>query len=428
MSDARRLLEPILALHDRIRDSVVDACSRQATDELSAVDAEEASDTIYRIDRVSEDDAGRRSARSWRATSRSVSSPKDSPDGTMVLPRRCAGGGLSVARDRRSDRRHARNHVSEAQRVDSDRRRAESRRRDTRIRDIVLAVQTEIPLLKQHLCDQLWAVRGEGAWATRFNRITGEREPLAPHAVARRHDRARLREREPVLPRRARRARRDRRRDRDRGARRANRGEGRVFRGSVSLDGRPALRVDGGTRSLHRRHSSAAEADSRAARIAGALCCHPYDICTALIAEELGVIVTNAIGGPIDAPFDIESDVSWVGLRERRDSCERRARAAGGAEQARPAARALEPELTSMADQSLLDRRAGVVSRAPGRLDVMGGIADYSGAVVLQLPLDRATTVVLQQQDGAAVRCRDSSRRRVAALLIDLDTTRRRRA
>ena len=54
MSDVRRLLEPIRALHDRIRDSVVTACARQATEELATVDAEEPSDTIYRVDRVSE--------------------------------------------------------------------------------------------------------------------------------------------------------------------------------------------------------------------------------------------------------------------------------------------------------------------------------------------------------------------------------------
>ena len=34
-------------------------------------------------------------------------------------------------------------------------------------------------------------------------------------------------------------------------------------------------------------------------------------------------------------------------------------------------------------------------ARAPGRLDVMGGIADYSGSLVLQLPLAVATTVML---------------------------------
>ena len=40
--------------------------------------------------------------------------------------------------------------------------------------DIELAVQTEIPLVKQHLSDELWAVRGGGVSATRFNRVTGE--------------------------------------------------------------------------------------------------------------------------------------------------------------------------------------------------------------------------------------------------------------
>jgi galactokinase len=44
-----------------------------------------------------------------------------------------------------------------------------------------------------------------------------------------------------------------------------------------------------------------------------------------------------------------------------------------------------------------------IESRAPGRLDVMGGIADYSGALVLQLPLDRVATVTLQRQ--ASPRC-----------------------
>lgn len=36
------------------------------------------------------------------------------------------------------------------------------------------------------------------------------------------------------------------------------------------------------------------------------------------------------------------------------------------------------------------------VARAPGRLDVMGGIADYSGSLVLQLPLDVAAVVAVQ--------------------------------
>ncbi len=38
-----------------------------------------------------------------------------------------------------------------------------------------------------------------------------------------------------------------------------------------------------------------------------------------------------------------------------------------------------------------------VVARAPGRLDVMGGIADYSGSLVLQLPIREATFAAVQR-------------------------------
>ena len=38
-----------------------------------------------------------------------------------------------------------------------------------------------------------------------------------------------------------------------------------------------------------------------------------------------------------------------------------------------------------------------VVARAPGRLDVMGGIADYSGSEVLQMPIREAAIVLLQR-------------------------------
>ena len=39
------------------------------------------------------------------------------------------------------------------------------------------------------------------------------------------------------------------------------------------------------------------------------------------------------------------------------------------------------------------------IGRAPGRLDLMGGIADYSGALVLELPLSAATWVAVQTTD-----------------------------
>src|ERR1051325_2510583 len=53
--------------------------------------------------------------------------------------------------------------------------------------------------------------------------------------------------------------------------------------------------------------------------------------------------------------------------------------------------------------------RARIAGRAPGRLDVMGGIAYYSGARVLELPLACTTTAEVELQD--ARRCDVSSRR-----------------
>jgi galactokinase len=50
--------------------------------------------------------------------------------------------------------------------------------------------------------------------------------------------------------------------------------------------------------------------------------------------------------------------------------------------------------------RELFDTKADlIVSRAPGRLDVMGGIADYSGSHVLELPIAEATFVALQPND-----------------------------
>ena len=43
------------------------------------------------------------------------------------------------------------------------------------------------------------------------------------------------------------------------------------------------------------------------------------------------------------------------------------------------------------------------LARAPGRLDVMGGIADYSGSLVLELPIREATLVALQRDPDRRV-------------------------
>jgi hypothetical protein len=44
------------------------------------------------------------------------------------------------------------------------------------------------------------------------------------------------------------------------------------------------------------------------------LCVHPYDCATYLVAEEAGVILTDGLGNPLDAPLDCVSNVSWAGF------------------------------------------------------------------------------------------------------------------
>ncbi len=51
------------------------------------------------------------------------------------------------------------------------------------------------------------------------------------------------------------------------------------------------------------------------------------------------------------------------------------------------------------------------VARAPGRLDVLGGIADYSGGLVLELPLEAATLVAAQRRDDDLVAAVSDGRR-----------------
>ena len=50
-----------------------------------------------------------------------------------------------------------------------------------------------------------------------------------------------------------------------------------------------------------------------------------------------------------------------------------------------------------------------LLSRAPGRIDLMGGIADYSGSLVLQWPIAAATHVALQLQQTAMIQIRSLS-------------------
>ena len=128
----------------------------------------------------------------------------------------------------------------------------------TSLSDIELAVQTEIPLVKQHLSRPV--VGRAGRWRARAALQPADRRtgPLRLRPSAASEHRARLRDHRPLLSGRARRAGRDRRSDRARRTGTAARGQGALLRGSVRLDRRPAVRADRRARPLHRRPAAAA--------------------------------------------------------------------------------------------------------------------------------------------------------------------------
>ena len=48
-----------------------------------------------------------------------------------------------------------------------------------------------------------------------------------------------------------------------------------------------------------------------------AFACHPYDLCTTMLLEEAGGVVTDPWGDPLDCPLDTTTSVAWVGYANR---------------------------------------------------------------------------------------------------------------
>ena len=59
-------------------------------------------------------------------------------------------------------------------------------------------------------------------------------------------------------------------------------------------------------------------ADLRPLVVPSALACHPYDLCTSMLLELSGGVVTDPFGRPLDAPLDTTTAVAWVGYANRQ--------------------------------------------------------------------------------------------------------------
>lgn len=313
--EARELLEPIRRIHEEIRAAVVEACEEAAhaqSAHLAEIAEEAEGDTIYAVDRISEGRLVDLFEREVAPETPLVLIAEGLPGGQIVLPRgtreedavwRIIVDPIDGTRGLMYQKRPAWILTGVAP----------NRGPETHLGDIELAVQTEIPLVKQHLCDVLWAARGEGAHGERYNRLTGERAPLPvrpssspsiAHGYASvvrffpgaREELAAIDEeivREalgPVQP-----------------------GKAHCFEDQYACTGGQLHALMSGQDRFIADLRPLMEAELGRRGLALGICCHPYDLCTELIAREVGVIVTDARGEPVRAPLSVEPDVAWVG-------------------------------------------------------------------------------------------------------------------
>jgi hypothetical protein len=306
------LLRSIRAIHEEIRDAVTSACESSPINDLSGVVEDGAGDTIYAVDRISEtmlvDLFGREIAThvpivliAEGLSEGKITLPLGSKESDAVW--RIIADPIDGTRSLMYQKRSAWILTGVAPNLGEE----------TSLRDIEVAVQTELPLVKQHLCDTLWATKGEGAQGERFNRISKGRRPL------------------PLRPSTA--------RDLAHGFGSVT----RFFAGGrdvlAAIDDEIILGMlgpgrEGKAQSFEDQYLSTGgqlyelmmghdrfQADVRPLLrsllnergLESSLCCHPYDLCTELIAREAGVLIADEVGNPLKTPLNLEADVSWVG-------------------------------------------------------------------------------------------------------------------
>ena len=177
MSNALSLLEPLIELHDIIRDTIISATETQHLHELSEVERDDKEgDTIYAIDAVSEKiflPFFERLARQYSF----VLIAEGLEGRQLVFPRGkdSAAAEWRIILDPIDGTRGLMYQKRSAWILTGV---APNRGPMTGLQDIELAVQTEIPLIKQHLSDRLWASRNAGVNATRTDRVRGTTVPL----------------------------------------------------------------------------------------------------------------------------------------------------------------------------------------------------------------------------------------------------------
>ncbi len=317
MQSVASLLDPIRRLHETVRDAVVAAFESRAIEDLAGVSSDDEGDTIYAVDRVSEELVVEFFSREVASTTPIVLVAEGIGGGSIVLPEGSSESDAvwRVIVDPIDGTRCLMYQKRSGWILTGV---APNRGPATSLADIELAVQTEIPVVKQHLSDAVWATRGGGVAGERFNRLTGERSPLVlrpssastiEHGYASisrffpgaRDELAAIDEaivRRTLGPVRA--------------------GKAHCFEDQYTSSGGQLYELMCGHDRFIADIRPLVEPILAARGEALGICCHPYDVCTELIARELGVVVTDPFGNPLNAPLAVEPDVAWVGYANAR--------------------------------------------------------------------------------------------------------------
>src|SRR5215470_6375648 len=144
------LLDPICRLHERIRDAVIAACERSAIESLSRVAHDDEGDTIYAVDRVSEELIVEFFEAEIASRESIILISEGLEGGQIALPRGTSESDAAwrVIVDPIDGTRGLMYQKRSAWILTGV---AENKGPSTSLADIELAVQTEIPLVKQHL-------------------------------------------------------------------------------------------------------------------------------------------------------------------------------------------------------------------------------------------------------------------------------------
>lgn len=312
ITNIQALLDPIQQLHRQIRDAVVAACEATPLETMAAVAKEEEGDTIYAVDRVSEALLVDFFTHEVAAHTPIILIAEGFDGGKLALPANTpeAEARWRIIVDPIDGTRGLMYQKRSAWILTGV---APNRGPETNLQDIQLAIQTEIPLVKQHLSDMLWAVAGQGVQAERYNRLTGESQPFPLHpsrATTIAHGYAMISRFFPG-------AREELAAIDEEIIRRAlgpvQPGKAHCFEDQYVCSGGQLYELmTGKDRFVADLRPLMEKVLARRGQALG-ICCHPYDLCTELLAREMGVIVTDEYGARLAAPLDVETDISWAG-------------------------------------------------------------------------------------------------------------------